>query len=75
MVIKDPTLIKQITIRDFDNFVNHDGNHDVETDRLLSKSVLLLRDQKWKDMRSMLSPIYTSSKMTNGMYRRLHQVL
>jgi cytochrome P450 family 9 len=63
LIVKDPTLIKLITIKDFDSFVNHNGNHGIETDRLFSKSVLNLRDQKWKDARTMLSPIYTSSKM------------
>ena len=61
LVLRDPAMIKQIMIRDFDHFVNR--IHDVQQDRLLNKSVLLLRDQKWRDMRTMLSPIYTSSKM------------
>jgi cytochrome P450 family 9 len=62
LIVKDPNHIKKITIKDFEHFMNHDNNkHD--TDRLFSKSVLILRDQKWKDMRTMLSPIYTSSKM------------
>lgn len=63
MVIRDPTLIKKITIKDFDYFVNRLGDNDIEVDRLLSKSVLILRDQKWRDMRTMLSPIYSSSKL------------
>lgn len=63
LVPRDPKFIKQIMIKDFDYFVNRDANHDLATDPLLSKSVLNLRDQKWKDMRSMLSPIYTTSKM------------
>jgi cytochrome P450 family 9 len=62
LIVKDPAMIKKITIKDFEHFMNHD-NHNVETDRLFSKSVLILRNQKWKDMRTMLSPIYTSSKM------------
>jgi cytochrome P450 family 9 len=63
LIVKDPNFIKKITIKDFDHFVNRDANYDVDTDRLLSKSVLVLRDQKWRDMRTMLSPIYTSAKM------------
>jgi cytochrome P450 family 9 len=63
LIIKDPNFVKKIMIKDFDHFVNRDNNYGIEIDRLLNRSVLLLRDQKWKDMRSLLSPIYTSSKM------------
>jgi cytochrome P450 family 9 len=62
-IIRDPDFIKQIMIKDFDFFVNRDGNHGVPTDRLLNRSVLNLYNQEWRDMRTMLSPIYTSSKM------------
>lgn len=63
LIIRDPGMLKQIMIRDFDYFVNREANHGIETDKLLSSSVLLLRDHKWREMRTMLSPIYTSSKM------------
>lgn len=63
LIIKDPSLVKKILIKDFDFFVNHDADHGVETDRLLSKSLLFLRDEKWRKMRTLLSPIYTSSKL------------
>jgi cytochrome P450 family 9 len=64
IVLTDPKLIKQVTIKDFDHFVNRDRMENAtEIDKYLGRSVLMLRDQKWRDMRSMLSPIYTSSKM------------
>lgn len=50
-------------VKNFDHFVNRDPGDQNETDKLLSKSVLELRDQKWKDMRSTLSPVFTSSKL------------
>lgn len=56
-------MIKQIAIKDFDHFVNRDPDFGFETDKLMSKTILLLHDQKWKDMRSTISPIFTSSKM------------
>lgn len=64
LVVRDPEFVKRISIKDFDAFVNRDGN-EKDIDKLISKSVLFLRDQKWKEMRSMLSPIYTSSKIKN----------
>jgi cytochrome P450 family 9 len=62
--LSDPNLIKQVTIKDFDHFVNRDRmENPTDIDKYFGRSVLMLRDQKWRDMRSMLSPIYTSSKM------------
>lgn len=52
-------------IKDFDHFVNRDKVDPNKVDKLLGKSVIMLRDQKWKDMRSALSPVYTSSKLKN----------
>lgn len=62
-VIRDPDLIKQITVQDFDHFVNHQGNFDVEVDSLLARSLFFSRDQAWKDMRTILSPAFTGNKM------------
>lgn len=71
VVPRDPALIKQIKVRDFDYFTDRQKSHYFEFDRLLSKSVLLLADQKWRDMRTILSPIYTSSKMNQMMYNHV----
>lgn len=63
IMIKDPALVKKVLVKDFEHFVNRDPIEQNDTDRLLSKSVLMLRDQKWKEMRATISPIYTSSKL------------
>ncbi|KAG5678223.1 hypothetical protein PVAND_007915 [Polypedilum vanderplanki] len=60
-MITDPELIKKITIKDFDHFLNH--IEAFEIDRLFSRTVFAMRDKKWRDMRTTLSPIFTSSKM------------
>lgn len=62
-VIRDPELIKQITVQDFDHFVNHQGNFDTEMDSLLARSLFFSQDQKWKDMRTILTPAFTGNKM------------
>jgi cytochrome P450 family 9 len=63
VVLKDPTMIKQMTVKYFDHFVNRDPLEHAEADKYLSKSLLLMRDQKWKDMRAIISPVFTSFKM------------
>jgi cytochrome P450 family 9 len=61
LIIKDPELINKVTIKYFDNFVNHLDQSN--GDKFINKTLFFLRDQKWREMRSTLSPIYTSSKM------------
>lgn len=62
-LIRDPDLLKQITIKDFDHFINH---RTVFTDKdggLFGNALSNMHDEKWKSMRSTLSPVFTGSKM------------
>ncbi|KAH8311562.1 hypothetical protein KR044_006913 [Drosophila immigrans] len=69
LMIRDPELLKQITIKDFDHFVNHrdvfgvDEEDPHNMDNLFGSSLFSMRDARWKDMRSTLSPAFTGSKM------------
>lgn len=60
--LRDPEIIKQITVKEFDHFVNHKITKNAN-DNLFGLSVFAMADQKWKDMRSTLSPAFTGSKM------------
>lgn len=62
-VIRDIELIKQVTVKEFDHFVNHRMTIDENVDRLFGRSLFIMRDQKWRDMRATLSPAFTGSKM------------
>ena len=62
-MIKDPELIKQIGVKDFEYFMNHRKLASEHLDPLFAKGLFFLQDQKWKDMRSTLSPAFTGSKM------------
>uniref|UniRef100_A0A1S4JSZ5 Uncharacterized protein n=2 Tax=Culex quinquefasciatus TaxID=7176 RepID=A0A1S4JSZ5_CULQU len=66
-VIRDPELIKQIAVKDFDHFVDHRtimGNDDSgDSPRLFGNSLFSMNGQRWRDMRATLSPAFTGSKM------------
>lgn len=62
-IITDAELIKQITIKDFDHFVNHDKSFSEDMDKISGNMLFALTDEKWRNMRNILSPIFTSSKM------------
>lgn len=61
--IRDPELIKQMGIKDFDHFVNHVFQIEEGSEPTLGASLFFMRDQRWKDMRATLSPAFTGSKM------------
>ncbi|KAK5641883.1 hypothetical protein RI129_010430 [Pyrocoelia pectoralis] len=63
LVIKDPELIKQITVKDFDHFIDHNEIMTEECEPLWGKNLFSLKGERWKEMRATLSPSFTSSKM------------
>jgi cytochrome P450 family 9 len=46
--VRDPKLAKQLAIKDFDYFVDHQVIMDENTDKLMGKSLISLQGQKWK---------------------------
>lgn len=63
IIIRDPELIKTMAIKNFDHFVNHRGFVDAKVEPLLSCNLFSLHDDEWRQMRSLLSPLFTTSKM------------
>nr|BAM73826.1 cytochrome P450 [Bombyx mori] len=63
VIIRDIELLKKITVKDFEHFLDHRTIINKDTDPFFGRSLFFLRDQDWKDMRSTLSPAFTSSKM------------
>lgn len=63
ILVRDPELMRTICVREFDSFVNHNFNIDI--DPIMGRALFFMKDQKWRDMRSILSPLFTGSKMRN----------
>lgn len=63
LFIQDPAIIKQLGIKDFDSFVNHESFTEALSDELFSNSLFMMKDEKWKVMRATLTPAFTGSKM------------
>lgn len=61
--IRDLELVKKITIKDFEHFLDHQGFVDEKVDPFFGRNLFSLKGQEWKDMRSTLSPAFTSSKI------------
>uniref|UniRef100_A0A0K8TUI8 unspecific monooxygenase n=1 Tax=Epiphyas postvittana TaxID=65032 RepID=A0A0K8TUI8_EPIPO len=63
VLIKDPELLKKITVKDFDHFIDRSIAVDPEIEPLIVRNLVSLKGDEWKTMRSLLSPAFTSSKI------------
>ena len=61
----DQELIKRILIKDFDHFMNRRGFE--KSDDVFTQTLDTLHDEKWKKIRSGLSPIFTTGKLKGMM--------
>ncbi|XP_039345853.1 thromboxane-A synthase isoform X3 [Mauremys reevesii] len=61
VLVSEPEMIKHILVKDFSNFTNR------MTPGLVTKpvidSILCLRDQRWKEVRSILTPAFSAAKI------------
>uniref|UniRef100_A0A2A4JEN6 unspecific monooxygenase n=1 Tax=Heliothis virescens TaxID=7102 RepID=A0A2A4JEN6_HELVI len=60
IVILDLELVKKIAVKDFEYFLDH-RNFGAES--FFNRTLFLLTGQEWKDMRTTLTPAFTSSKI------------
>ncbi|XP_013146951.1 PREDICTED: probable cytochrome P450 9f2 [Papilio polytes] len=63
ILIRDPEIIKSITVKDFDHFVDHRQFLSEDVEPLIGASLFFMKGNKWRDMRTTLSPAFTGSKM------------
>lgn len=63
-LIRDPEMIKQIFIKNYDHFLNRSFFIDPDIDPMLGRSLVCLRDEKWKNMRSIISSVLKSKNIT-----------
>jgi len=62
-VIRDPDLINSIAIKNFDYFCDHNNFVNEQLEPMASRNLFSLRGDHWREMRKLLSPSFTSSKM------------
>lgn len=63
LLVRDPELIKQVTVKDFEHFTDHPPLIDPDADPLWSSAIFSLKGERWKELRVTLSPTFTSSKI------------
>ncbi|KAJ7399103.1 thromboxane-A synthase [Pitangus sulphuratus] len=61
VVVSSPDMIKQILVTDFSNFTNRTKPNLISKPML--DSILCLRDDRWKYVRSLLTPAFSDTKL------------
>ncbi|XP_051157201.1 cytochrome P450 9e2-like [Leptopilina boulardi] len=61
--LRDTELIKDVCVKLFDHFPDHNNIIDEKVDPIWGKNVFALRGDRWREIRNTLSPSFTGSKM------------
>lgn len=64
LLVRDPDLIKEVTIKSFQHFHDNDIDVDKKHDPLFGRNPLVLRGEEWKTVRAQLTPGFTSGKVS-----------
>ncbi|CAH2048654.1 unnamed protein product, partial [Iphiclides podalirius] len=64
LYIFDPDLLKAITVRDFEHFIDRNSINSNEP-RYLKRSLLNLKGSEWKIVRSTITPAFSSARLKN----------
>ncbi|KAF5283744.1 hypothetical protein FQR65_LT02638 [Abscondita terminalis] len=65
LIIKDPNLIKAVLVKDFNYFSDRCILSDEKCDSVSSNMLFLLKNPEWKQVRSKMTPVFTSGKIRN----------
>ena len=65
LLVRDPELVKNILVKDFDVFSNRSVFENKKDDPMGAHILFLLKTPDWRNMRRKLSPAFSSGKMKN----------
>jgi cytochrome P450 len=68
LLVRDPELLKNILVKDSKLFANHILTFDEKLDPMVGKNLIVLKGQRWRQIRTNLTPAFTSGKMKNMFY-------
>ncbi|XP_061400023.1 cytochrome P450 6g1 [Musca vetustissima] len=63
LIMRDPEIIKSVLIKDFNLFTNRYGRCDPHNDCLGNNNMFFARNNYWKELRTKISPVFTSGKV------------
>lgn len=63
ILLRDPDIIKDVLIKEFNKFHDNAVEVDEKLSSVLSKNPFVLKGEKWKSIRSKLTPCFTSGRV------------
>jgi len=63
LLIRDLELVKNILVKDFQNFMDRIFSVDERFDPIFGRNLSVLKGQLWRHLRTNLTPVFTSRKM------------
>lgn len=63
IVLRDPDLIKEVLVTNFNCFRNNDINISKRFDPLTATNPFVNEDDEWKESRKTISPMFSQSKV------------
>lgn len=63
LLVRDPELIKEITVKSFSNFHDNDVLVDKKSDPIFGRNPFVLKGEEWKIVRTQLTPAFSSGKV------------
>ncbi|XP_065075484.1 probable cytochrome P450 9f2 [Ochlerotatus camptorhynchus] len=61
--IRDPELVRKLWVHEFDSFSNHAYFLDESKDPILGNQLHLMKDEKWRQMRHTLRPVFAGQSV------------
>lgn len=63
ILVKDPELVKQVLIKDFNIFKNRFTTADCKNDSLVASNLLFAKSPEWEMLRNKLTPVFNSGSI------------
>ena len=68
LLIRDVELVKNILVKDSQNFIDHIMTVNLELDPVFGRGLFMLKGQMWRQIRTSLTPVFSSGKMKTMFY-------
>ena len=71
ILVRDPDLVKDIMITNFNSFRDNDVALSKKHDPLIASNPFFTRDEEWREGRKMILPAFSQSKVkeTNSVFK------
>jgi cytochrome P450 family 6 len=68
LLVRDPEFVKNFLVKDSKIFADHIMYVDVKLDPVFGMNLFALKGQRWREVRTNLTPVFTSGKIKNMFY-------